>query len=93
MATAMSAGAARDARPTGWTPARIEAAMHGDATRRIVLATPIRMMILYGTVLAKEEGEVMFFHDLYGQDRRLERLLGVAPVASPGGRLARRGSP
>lgn len=93
MATAMSAGAARDARPTGWTPARIEAAMHGDATLRVRLARPIRVMILYGTVLAKEDGEVLFFHDLYGQDRRLERLLGLAPVAGPGGRIASRGAP
>lgn len=30
-------------------------------------------------VLAKEDGEVLFFNDLYGQDRRLERLLGLAP--------------
>ena len=41
----------------------------------------IRVMILYGTVLAKEDGEVLFFDDLYGQDRRLEQLLGLAPVA------------
>jgi murein L,D-transpeptidase YcbB/YkuD len=38
------------------------------------------VMILYGTVLAKEDGEVLFFDDLYGQDRRLERLLGLAPI-------------
>ena len=44
-----------------------------------MLAKPIRMMILYGTVLAKEDGEVVFFNDLYGQDRRLERGLGLAP--------------
>jgi hypothetical protein len=31
-------------------------------------------------VLAKEDGEVLFFSDLYGQDRRLERLLGLAPI-------------
>lgn len=42
---------------------------------------PIRVIILYGTVLAKEDGEVLFFDDLYGQDRRLERLLALAPVA------------
>ena len=44
------------------------------------VARPIRVIILYGTVLAKEDGEVLFFDDLYGQDRRLERLLGLAPV-------------
>jgi len=89
---ALAAYVLRDT-PGDWTPARIEAAMHGDATLRVRLARPIRVMILYGTVLAKEDGEVLFFHDLYGQDRRLERLLGLAPVASPGGRIAMRGRP
>jgi len=65
-----------------WTPARIEAAMAGTQTRRVRLAHPIRVIILYGTVLAKEDGAVLFFHDVYGQDRRLARLLGLAPAAA-----------
>jgi len=63
--------------PGEWTPARIEAAMNGAQTFRVRLAHPVRVIILYGTVLAKEDGEVLFFHDIYGQDRRLERLLGL----------------
>jgi murein L,D-transpeptidase YcbB/YkuD len=66
--------------PGDWTPARIKAAMNGPRTFRVRLARPIRVIILYGTVLAKEDGEVLFFHDIYGQDRRLERLLGLAPI-------------
>ncbi|MDE2262960.1 MAG: L,D-transpeptidase family protein [Gammaproteobacteria bacterium] len=66
--------------PGDWTPARIEAAMNGAQTRRVRLGRPIRVIILYGTVLAKEDGEVLFFDDLYRQDRRLERLLGLSPV-------------
>ncbi|MGH7107687.1 MAG: L,D-transpeptidase family protein [Acetobacteraceae bacterium] len=66
--------------PGNWTPAKIEAAMRGTQTRRVLLAKPIRVMILYGTVLAKEDGEVLFFDDLYGQDRQLERLLGLPPL-------------
>lgn len=54
--------------------------MNGAETRRVPLARPIPVMIVYATVLAKEDGEVLFFNDLYGQDRRLERLLGLAPV-------------
>jgi murein L,D-transpeptidase YcbB/YkuD len=68
--------------PGDWTPARIEAAMNATQTRRVRLGRPIRVIILYGTVLAKEDGEVLFFDDLYGQDRRLERLLGL-PVVGP----------
>ena len=66
--------------PSDWTPTRIRAAMNGTQTRRVRLARPIRVIILYGTVLAKEDGEVLFFEDLYRQDRRLERLLGLATV-------------
>jgi murein L,D-transpeptidase YcbB/YkuD len=66
--------------PGDWTRARIDAAMNGTRTLRVRLGRPIRVIILYGTVLAKEDGEVLFFDDLYRQDRRLERLLGLAPV-------------
>lgn len=66
--------------PGDWSSQKIEAAMNGTETRRVPLARPIRVMIVYATVLAKEDGEVLFFSDLYGQDRRLERLLGLAQV-------------
>jgi len=61
-----------------WSPAAVEAAMHGEATQRIALAEPIPVLVLYGTALAKEDGQVMFFNDIYGHDRRLERLLRTA---------------
>jgi L,D-transpeptidase YcbB len=88
---ALAAYVLRDT-PGGWTPARIEAAMHGTKTRRVKLAKPIRVIILYGTVLAKEDGEVLFFDDLYGQDRQLERLLGLAPITTATQHTAMRGS-
>jgi len=88
---ALAAYVLRDT-PGGWTPARIEAAMQGTETRRVRLAKPIRVMILYGTVLAKEDGEVLFFDDLYGQDRQLERLLGLAPITTATQHTAMRGS-
>ena len=78
---ALAAYVLRDT-PGNWTPARIEAAMNGAQTRRVKLSRPIRVIILYGTVLAKEDGEVLFFDDLYGQDRRLERLLGLTPAGT-----------
>jgi murein L,D-transpeptidase YcbB/YkuD len=36
-------------------------------------------MILYGTVLATESGDVLFFDDIYGGDKKLEALLGLPP--------------
>ena len=62
-----------------WTRERIEAAMN-DATpegqnRHVYLSKPIPVLVVYGTALALESGEVLFFEDLYGHDRKLEELL------------------
>jgi murein L,D-transpeptidase YcbB/YkuD len=69
----------RDANPA-WTHASIEAAMNGAATRRVKLEHPVRVMILYGTALATEAGQIMFFDDIYGHDHKLEQLLGLQPA-------------
>jgi murein L,D-transpeptidase YcbB/YkuD len=67
--------------PGNWTQETIAAAMNGTFTRRVNLANPIPIMILYGTALATEDGPVMFFEDIYGHDRRLEELLHLPPVS------------
>lgn len=63
-----------------WTQDSIVAAMHGADNVRVNLKTPIRVLILYGTALATEDGAVLFFQDIYGHDRKLETLLGLPPV-------------
>lgn len=68
--------------PGDWTPEKIRAAMDGEATFQVKLAQPVHVLILYGTAIATEDGAVHFFDDLYGQDRRLEALLGLNPVAT-----------
>jgi L,D-transpeptidase YcbB len=68
--------------PGDWTPDRIRQAMDGDATFHVTLAQPVHVLILYGTAVATEDGAVHFLNDIYGQDRRLEALLGLTPVAS-----------
>lgn len=65
-----------------WTPEKVRAAMNGDATLRVTLAQPVHVLILYGTAVATEDGAVHFFDDIYAQDRRLETLLGLKPVAT-----------
>lgn len=64
--------------PGDWTAERVQSAMDGANARRVDLARPIRVLILYGTVLATESGEVLFFEDIYGHDRTLEALLHAA---------------
>jgi len=67
--------------PGDWTAQKVAAAMNGTVDNlRINLTQPIQVLILYGTALATEDGEVRFFDDLYGYDRRLERELGLAAV-------------
>jgi murein L,D-transpeptidase YcbB/YkuD len=68
--------------PGTWTREAILAAMDGSVTRQVNLATPIPVMILYGTALATEDGAVLFFDDIYGHDRKLEKLLNLPAVAN-----------
>jgi murein L,D-transpeptidase YcbB/YkuD len=68
--------------PGDWTAEKVRAAMNGTTSERVNLATPIRVMILYGTALATEAGEVLFFDDIYGYDRTLESLLAARRVTT-----------
>ena len=65
---------------TPWDAARIEAAMHDVKSQRVELRESIPVLILYGTAMATEDGQVQFFDDIYGHDRKLEALLSLRPV-------------
>lgn len=58
-----------------WTEDKIRAAMHGDKTVQARLDKPIPVLIVYGTAVVMENGEVRFFDDIYGQDAALEKVL------------------
>jgi len=58
-----------------WTRDRIKAAMNGDNTVVVDLDKPIPVLILYGTAVVLEDGEVRFFDDIYGHDAALEQAL------------------
>lgn len=59
----------------GWTPDRIRAAMNGTTTQQVNLAHPIPVLILYGTVVVAEDGQVCFYDDVYGHDAALKKAL------------------
>ncbi len=65
--------------PGNWTRANILSAMNGAHTQRVLLAQSTHVLILYGTAIASEDGQLHFFDDLYGQDRRLQAVLGLPP--------------
>ena len=67
--------------PGDWTREKIQAAMNGTRTIRVNLTRPINVLILYATALATEAVPMLFFDDIYGFDKKLERPeLGLAPV-------------
>lgn len=60
-----------------WTREKITAAMNGTSPQTVTLKNKIRVFIVYGTVLATENGDVLFFDDIYGHDRRLREALAA----------------
>jgi murein L,D-transpeptidase YcbB/YkuD len=58
-----------------WTREKILAAMNGTNTSTVTLKNRIRVFIVYGTALATENGDALFFDDIYGHDQRLEAAL------------------
>lgn len=58
-----------------WNRAAIDAAAASPTPRRINLATPVRVFIMYATAIATEAGNVLFFEDIYGHDARLGAAL------------------
>jgi murein L,D-transpeptidase YcbB/YkuD len=58
-----------------WTPERIFDAQHGAKTLQVNLPRPIPVLIFYGTAVVREDGEVSFFHDIYGHDKSLDDVL------------------
>ncbi len=72
-AVALAAWVLRD--QPEWTVEKIRAAMNGEETMQVNIKNPIPVLILYGTAIARENGEVEFYNDIYGYDAELERAL------------------
>ncbi len=60
-----------------WTASRIEAAMHDTRPQEVALTTPIPVFIVYTTVIARADGETLFYDDIYGHDRVLAARLAI----------------
>jgi L,D-transpeptidase YcbB len=65
-----------------WSEERIRSAMDGDATVEVKLDRPVPVLIVYGTAVVAEDGEVRFFKDVYGYDASLEKALAARHSAS-----------
>jgi murein L,D-transpeptidase YcbB/YkuD len=58
-----------------WTEARMARAMQSDRPVNVTLSRRIPVLVLYGSTVVGPAGEVFFHGDVYGHDRRLDRLL------------------
>lgn len=67
----------------GWSPAHILSAMTGQTTLTVRLSRPVPVLIVYGTAVVMEDGEVRFFDDIYGYDRVLEKALTLPDQIAP----------
>ena len=58
----------------GWTRERIDEALKAQKEQQVNLTRTIPVLILYSTAVAEEDGQIYFFHDLYGHDKELAKL-------------------
>lgn len=59
-----------------WTLDRVEQAMHeGPDNITVNLTKPVPILIVYATAIARLDGHVSFFRDIYGHDASLESAL------------------
>lgn len=58
-----------------WTEDRIRAAASAGAPTTVRLRQRIPVLITYATAVARQNGDVFFYQDIYGHDRTLDRLL------------------
>lgn len=65
-----------------WNAERISQAMAAGQSQTVKLATPIPVLIAYGTALVAQ-GRPQFFADIYGHDRALEQALRQRKPAPP----------
>ena len=61
--------------PNEWSPDQVRRAMDGPQSRRVDLARPLPVMVLYTTAVVHPDGVVAFYGDVYGHDARLEAAL------------------
>lgn len=58
-----------------WPPEAIRAAMAGTRETFVRVDPPVAVVIVYATAVARTNGTISFFEDLYGYDAALERAL------------------
>jgi len=63
--------------PEGWDAAQVERALAAKAEMRVTLQSPIPVVISYATAVARPDGTISFYEDIYRHDAALERALAT----------------
>ncbi len=61
----------------GWDSTAVANAMTLSEPRQVTLTRPVPVHIVYATAVAREDGDVYFYADIYGHDRTLAALLAT----------------
>ncbi len=59
----------------GWDSTHIVAAMHQNTPQQLNLVRRVPVHIVYATTVAREDGVVLFYDDIYSHDKHLAALL------------------
>ncbi len=65
-----------------WTAERIQEAMESEKSKTIRVQPPLPVVIAYATAIARADGKVHFFSDIYGHDKLLDAALKRAAAKS-----------
>jgi hypothetical protein len=70
----------------GWTPAHVRQLLASGYNNEVTLNKQIPVHVTYFTAVADDDGQVKYFADIYGHDRRMAaamsgRSLSPEPVA------------
>ena len=69
--------------PNEWSPDEVRKAMDGPQSRRVDLARPMPVTVLYTTAVVHPDGAVAFYDDVYRHDVRLEAALAKGYPFAP----------
>jgi len=69
--------------PRAWPLTEVQRAMAGPKPRQVNLARPLPVLIYYTTAVARNDGSVAFFDDVYRHDAKLEQELAKGYPFAP----------
>lgn len=59
----------------GWNQEKFQQVLDQGETKTVSLSTPMPVLLLYWTAMAKPDGTVYFFNDVYSRDERITKAL------------------